>query len=228
MMSREVIVMTKRERRVHFGKGELEAKRSSSVFINCPYDPGYLPIFDSIVFASTCCGFLPRSAIESGSTSVPRMDRITQAISDSKYSIHDLSRCRGEGDKNLARFNMPLELGVAMAHKFGLNGNDCHDWLLLVPRGSEYVQYVSDMAGYDPKQYDLTPESAIPAVMSWLATRPDAVITATPSEVIKALPVFVDRKERLLRQWSGEAPWADIVLVAISVMQELQLMPSAE
>jgi len=123
---------------------------------------------------------------------------------------------------------MPLELGVAMAHKFGLNGNDCHDWLLLVPRGSEYVQYVSDMAGYDPKQYDLTPESAIPAVMSWLATRPDAVITATPSEVIKALPVFVDRKERLLRQWSGEAPWADIVLVAISVMQELQLMPSAE
>jgi hypothetical protein len=58
------------------------------------------------------------------------MDRITQAISDSKYSIHDLSRCRGEGDKNLARFNMPLELGVAMAHKFGLNGNDCHDWLL--------------------------------------------------------------------------------------------------
>jgi len=221
--------MTKLERRKHFGKGELETKRNSSVFINCPYDTEYLPIFDSIVFASVCCGFLPRSAIESGSTSVPRMDRITQAISNSKYSIHDLSRCKGEGDKNLARFNMPLELGVCMAHKFGTDGSsDCHDWLLLVPRGSEYVRYVSDMAGYDPKQYDLSPESAIPAVMSWLATRPDAVITSTPSEVIKTLPVFLERKERLMRRWSGEAPWADIVLLAISVGQELQLIPNAE
>ncbi len=220
--------MTKLERRIHFGKGELEANRNSSVFINCPYDAEYLPIFDSIVFASACCGFLPRSAIESGSTSVPRMDRITQAINDSKYSIHDLSRCRGEGDKNIARFNMPLELGVCMAYKFGMNGSDCHDWLLLVPRGSEYVRYVSDMAGYDPKQYDLTPESAIPAVMSWLATRPDAVITSTPNEVIKALPVFMERKNRLLGQWSGEAPWADIVLLAMAVGQELQLIPSGE
>ncbi len=219
--------MTRPERRIHFGRGELEVRRNSSVFINCPYDAEYLPIFDSIVFASTCCGFLPRSAIESGSTSVPRMDRITDAISNSKYSIHDLSRCRGEGDKNLARFNMPLELGVCMAHKFGLNGGDCHDWLLLVPRDSEYIRYVSDMAGYDPKQYDLSPESAIPAVMSWLATRPDAVITSTPSEVINALPIFMERKEQLLDQWSGEAPWADVVLLAMSIGQELNLIPVA-
>ena len=49
------------------------------------------------------------------------MDRITRAILSSKYSIHDLCRCRGEGDANLARFNMPLELGVSMAQRFGPN-----------------------------------------------------------------------------------------------------------
>jgi hypothetical protein len=221
--------MTKLERRVHFGKGELVAERNSSVFINCPFDDSYKPVFDSIIFATACCGFLPRCAIESGSTSVPRMDRITQAIIASKYSIHDLSRCRGEGDKNLARFNMPLELGVCMAQKFGRDRDDvdCHDWLLLVPKGSEYVRFVSDMAGYDPKQYDLTPESAIPAVMSWLATRPDAVITPTPEEVIRALPTFVMQKEALAKSWGGEAPWADVVLLAISVGQESGLIPAA-
>lgn len=217
--------MNKSARRIHFGCGVLEASRNNSVFINCPFDDSYAPIFDAIVFASVCCGFLPRSAIETGSTSVPRMDRITKSILSSKYSIHDLSRCRGEGNKNLARFNMPLELGVCMAQKFGPEGQDCHDWLLLVPKNSEYIRYVSDMAGYDPKQYELSPESAIPAVMSWLATRPDAVITATPIEVIKALPKFKSQKEGLAKSWGGEAPWADVVMVAMDLAQGMGLIP---
>jgi len=216
---------TKLKRRIHFGESELKTERSTSVFINCPFDAEYLPIFDSIVFATACCGFLPRCAIESGSTSVPRMNRITQAICASKYSIHDLSRCRGEGDQNLARFNMPLELGVCMAQKFGENGAIDHDWLLLVPRGSEYVRFVSDMAGYDPKQYDITPESAVPAVMSWLATRPDAVITSNPKEVIDALPEFAAKKHALAENWGGEAPWPDIVLLAMSIGQARGLIP---
>jgi hypothetical protein len=36
----------------------------------------------------------------------------------SKYSIHDLSRCTGEGAENFARLNMPLEPGIAMARQF--------------------------------------------------------------------------------------------------------------
>jgi len=115
--------------RVHFGAGKLGATRSMSVFINCPYDDDYRPIFDGVLFRTVCCGFLPGSAIESGCTSVPRMDRITSALLSSKYSIHDLCRCKGEGDDNLARFNMPLELGVCMAQRFGPEGKENHDWL---------------------------------------------------------------------------------------------------
>ncbi len=78
----------------------------TSVFINCPFDDDYQPIFDSIVFATVACGFTPRSATETGTVSDPRMDRIREALFSSRYSIHDLSRCRGHGDANLARFNM--------------------------------------------------------------------------------------------------------------------------
>ena len=53
----------------------------------------------------------------------------------SQYSIHDLSRYRGQGDANLARFNMPLELGFAMARRFMDEAS--HDWLVLVPEGHE-------------------------------------------------------------------------------------------
>ena len=117
--------------REQFGRGNLAVDPGTSVFINCPYDAGFSPLFDAIVFASTCCGFLPRSALESGTVAEPRMDRIVRAVFSSKYSIHDLSRCRGEGTDNLARFNMPLELGIAMARRFASqNESERHDWLI--------------------------------------------------------------------------------------------------
>lgn len=214
-----------RKRRVHFGSGVLRSKREISVFINCPYDTEYRPIFDAILFTTVACSFLPRSAIESGSTSLPRMDRITKAIFSSKYSIHDLSRCKGEGDQNLARFNMPLELGIAMAQKFAdIEPKDPHDWLLLVPKGHQYKKFISDMAGYDPKEYDLTKASAVPAAMSWLATRPDAVHTPTPKAVLDVLKIFEMRKKNLDEEWKGDTPWADVVLLAMDVLEEKSLI----
>jgi hypothetical protein len=109
---------------------------AKSVFINCPFDANYAPLFDAIVFASACCGFIPRSALESGSVAEPRMERITRALFSSKYSIHDLSRCRGEGD-------------------------DEHDWLVLAPEGHAYLRFLSDPAAYDLATHDGSVEGVV-------------------------------------------------------------------
>lgn len=87
--------MSKAAKRHHLGAGSLALHPRVSFFINCPFDPGFQPIFDAIVFSTICCGFLPRCAIESGNVANPRMERIVRAIEDSRCSIHDLSRCRG-------------------------------------------------------------------------------------------------------------------------------------
>lgn len=206
--------MTHRPRE-HFGQGNLKIDPSKSVFINCPFDLDFASLFDAIVFATVCCGFLPRSALESGSVAEPRMERITRAIFSSKYSIHDLSRCRDEGDEHLARFNMPLELGIAMARRYTRTKKfERHDWLLLVPEGHQYIKFISDFAGFDPSRYDGTVKTLIPKVMAWLATSPDAVRTPTPQDVLAAFTAFIAEKEKLKRQWSDEIPWADIVLAA--------------
>lgn len=114
--------------RHHLGTGRLQLRRELSVFVNCPYDDDFRPLFDAVIFSTLCCGFIPRCAVETGSTSLSRMDRIFDAMRSSKYSIHDLSRCRREGEANLARFNMPLELGMAMAEQFSVvQEDDCHD-----------------------------------------------------------------------------------------------------
>src|ERR1700683_816583 len=164
--------------RPRFGQGALALDPSRSVFINCPFDSEYLELFDAIVFATVCCGFVPRSALESGTVSEPRLTRVIGALSRCKYSIHDLSRCTGEGSDNFARFNMPLELGMAMARRFV--DVEEHDWLVLVPEGHKYLQFVSDLAAYDPAPYDGSVEGVVLPVMAWLATRKDAVPPITP------------------------------------------------
>lgn len=213
---------TRREVREHFGQGKLAFRPEKAVFINCPFDDEFEPRLDAILFATVCCGFIPRSALESGSVAQSRMDRIVQAIFSSRYSIHDLSRCRGEGSEQLARFNMPLELGIAMAHRFlGTRKSQRHDWLLLVPEGHVYLKFVSDLAGFDPMRYDGRIESVVSRLMAWLATRPDATRTSTPEEVIARLPEFQAEKARLQRQWGGHAPWADLVLAALRISETM-------
>lgn len=201
--------------------------RNLSVFINCPYDEKYAPIFDGIVFATVCCGYAPRCAMETSSVAEPRIRRIVRALKDSKYSIHDLCRCQGQDDQNLARFNMPLELGIAMAERFDEEKpNNWHDWLVLVPNGNVYARFVSDLAGYDPKQIDEKIDAVIPAVMSWLMTREDAVPSPYPQKVLSSLPDFVAARETLRKKWLGQEPWSRVVTEAISVGQKNGLIPS--
>jgi hypothetical protein len=212
-------------RRLHLGKGLLLRQRNVSVFVNCPFDSDFRPIFDAMVFAAVCCGFFPRCATESGSVSEPRMARISRAMSESKYSIHDLSRCAGEGELNLARFNMPLELGMAIWQRYERTEGMPHDWLMLVPKGHAYKRVLSDLSGYDPIEHDESVGSVVPAVMSWLATRPEAIACPTPLTVLAALPHFLKACAHLNENWCGRTPWSDTLVAAFTVAESSGLIP---
>ena len=210
-------------KREQFGRGKLAVDPANSVFINCPFDADFEAAFDAIFFAVVCSGYCPRSALETGSVGVPRLDRIASGIFGSKYSIHDLSRCRGEGTEQLARFNMPLELGMAMARAFapGSSKRLRHEWLVMVPEGHVYLKFISDLAAYDPVRHDGTGESIVPQVMSWLATRDDAVEAPPAYRVVEELPAYRARKALLQGQWKGHVPWADLVLAARDASRRL-------
>lgn len=115
---------------------------------------------------------------------------------------------------------MPLELGMAMACRFVDPANE-HDWLVLVPRGHSYVRFISDLAAYDPATHDGSIPSVVVAVMSWLATRKDAIPPVTPKEVLSLLPTFQTRRRALAEAWSGFPPWADVIMAAIEVARQL-------
>ena len=71
---------------------------NDNVFINCPFDSTYKPLFDAMVFAVHDCGFIARCALEEGDASEVRIDKIYSIIADSCYGIHDISRIELDDD----------------------------------------------------------------------------------------------------------------------------------
>ena len=139
-----------------------------SVFINCPFDGRYKSIFNAIVFTVYDCGFIPRSALEAANNPV-RLSRIIQIINDSLYAIHDLSRAGVDSKTGLARFNMPLELGIFLgAKEFGGKRNAMKTYLMLDRDRYRYQRFISDLSGIDPKAHNNKPETAIIKVRDWL------------------------------------------------------------
>jgi hypothetical protein len=187
-----------------------------SVFINCPFDQDYQELMLAVVFTVTAHRLLPRSARETEGEPEPRFFRILGTIADSKYSIHDLSRSTGEGGDNLARFNMPLELGMAAAFRFEREGTSrSHAWVALVPEGYAYQRFISDLAGFDPARHDSSATSIIREVSAWLSTRED-VLDPVPSalRIFRSFPYFRDQLGDLRAEALDKQTWTDVVLAA--------------
>ena len=64
----------------------------TSVFVNCPFDAGYVRLFDAIVFALLDCGFTPRCALEIDAAGLVRFEKILQLVKGCRFGIHDISR----------------------------------------------------------------------------------------------------------------------------------------
>lgn len=54
--------------------------RSSDVFINCPFDPGYRPIFDATVFSVYALGFVARCSLEEDDAAEFRLSKIERVV----------------------------------------------------------------------------------------------------------------------------------------------------
>jgi hypothetical protein len=142
---------------------------SKSVFINCPFDDQYKPIFYAIVFAVIDCGYTVRCALEAQDTSSTRIDKIYKLIKECQFGIHDVSRIEQDLISGLPRFNMPFELGLFLgALQFGDRVHKRKSCLVLSADRYSYQKFISDIAGQDIRQHGNKPKQAVGAVRDWL------------------------------------------------------------
>lgn len=143
------------------------AKRGArlSVFLNCPFDDAYQPLYRAIVFAIVACGYRPRCALESLDGAEYRLDKIARMIGDCDWGIHDISRVEVDRRNAMPRFNMPMELGIHLGARFlGEGRHKRKRALVLETEAHRYDQTLSDISGQDIAYHRNKPALAIAAV----------------------------------------------------------------
>jgi len=153
-----------------------------NVFINCPIDQQYDPLFHAMVFTIYLLGFRPRCSREENDSGDIRIGKIVKLIRKSRFGIHDLSRTELDSHK-LPRFNMPFELGVDAGLRYSGNvkfKKKVHLVLDRVPY--RYQKYISDIGGQDISAHHGTISKIISVVRDWLRTATNA--TDMPSGTI--------------------------------------------
>jgi hypothetical protein len=170
-----------------------ESRYDENVFINCPFDSEYRPLFEALVFAVHDCGFVARCALEVEDATQIRIEKIAQIIAACRLGIHDISRTELDPGSKLPRFNMPLELGLFLGAKRYGTGNQRQKLCLILDRDRyRYQQYCSDIAGQDIQPHQGDPREAVRAVRNWLrnASRKSGVVIPSGSRMVKRYELF--------------------------------------
>ena len=141
------------------------------VFVNCPFDPEFRQIMLAMVFTIKRLNFFPRLALERNNSAESRIRKIVDLIDESKFGLHDLSRMESKKANELARMNMPFELGIDYGCKH-MKGGKWSDKRILVLDTSQYRYQaaLSDLAGSDIRSHNNDAKTAIREVRDWLVT----------------------------------------------------------
>jgi hypothetical protein len=143
---------------------------AQNVFINCPFDDLYKPLFEAAVFVVQIAGFAPRCALEASNAGQVRLDKIMEIIAQCQYGIHDISRTE-LGPGRLPRFNMPLELGLDLGcRRYGPGLLSQKRLLILDKSRHRYHKFISDIAGQDIVSHANSPKRLIRCVRDWIST----------------------------------------------------------
>jgi len=144
---------------------------TKQVFINCPFDEQYQPLFQALVFAIYACGMVARSALEADNGAEVRIEKIVRILGECCHSVHDISRVELDADSGLPRMNMPFELGLFLgAQRFGDARQKKKTCIIFDRERYRYQKFLSDIAGQDIRAHHGNPAELIRAVRNALAT----------------------------------------------------------
>lgn len=164
----------------------------NSVFVNCPFDSAYRPLFEAVTFAAYDCGFFPRCALEMDDSTQVRIEKIAAIIRGCRLAVHDISRTELDSTTRLPRFNMPLELEIFLGAKmFGFRNQRRKAALVLEEEAYRYQKYISDIAGQDIRTHGPHPARAIVEVRNFLSHyRDDGVILPGGEKIVERYADF--------------------------------------
>jgi hypothetical protein len=155
-----------------------KSKKNINVYINCPYDEAYMPLFRAMIFTVFDCGFIARTVMEAFD-SLSRSSKLLELIKQCRFGIHDLSRVQLDRTTRLPRFNMPFELGLFMgAREYGGSDQKIKKCLIVDAQRYRYQKLISDLSGWDIAAHENNAQKMVVIVRDWLSLETRANLPA--------------------------------------------------
>ena len=149
------------------------------VFVNCPFDAPYKPIFYATVFTVIRCGFRARCALETDDATQNRLGKIFAIIDECRFGIHDISRTETAGEPPLPRFNVPFELGLFLgAKRYGSARHKLKRCIIFDIEPYRYQRFISDISGHDIHAHHGSESRVVTVLTSWF--RAQSRVTNVP------------------------------------------------
>lgn len=202
------------------------------VFINCPFDPAYLPSFHAIVWTVIRSGYRARCAQEVDDGAQNRLGKITDIIAECRFGVHDISNTELDGEPPLPRFNMPLELGLWFgAHRFGGADHAKKRCIILDRERFRFQRFISDIAGQDIHSHGGQVETLISELTAWLRHLPGGERPGGGKQLIaeyRSFQAFLPTMCANDKLAVEELTFDDFVTVASGYISQLRAAPAPE
>ena len=177
-------------------------RSNNAVFLKIPYGDKFSRLYLAYIAGLIHLGLDPRATIE-----IPggrnRLDKILELIRSCRYSIHDLSRVQLDRTPPATpRFNMPSELGLAVA---SAQADSALDGLFVFEtvyrRASKSL---SDLSGIDPNNHCGTVEGVMRELCNAFVLKPPRERTSV-DEMMKTYRAVSGRVGEILRQTRAQS-----------------------
>jgi hypothetical protein len=177
------------------------APRTRPVFINCPFDEAYRPLFRAMIFTIMRCGFEPRCALEVIDGAATRISKIEMLIEECRLGIHDISRTELDAASQLPRFNMPLELGLFLgAKRYGDAAQRQKKCLVLDVERYRFQRFMSDIAGQDVEAHGGQIGEITKCVRAFLNSASRGAPLYGPANIQADYAVFLEQLPEICRE----------------------------
>ena len=187
---------------------------SDRAFLNIPYDEQFEPLYLAFIAGLSGFGLIPQAVLQIPE-SERRLDRIFSLIRQCKISFHDLSRVELDPKwPPTPRFNMPFELGLAVAWQRIADAS--HTWYVFEAKVRRVQKSLSDLNGTEIYIHRGKPRGVFQQLTNVLIRRRHRPTVIELEAILGELEEGAIKIERALRTKSlfGARAFEDLVFAA--------------
>ncbi len=175
-------------------------RKPEPVFLNIPYDSQFQDLYIAYVVGLTQLGLDVTATL--AHPNQDRLAKIIELIEKCTFSIHDLSRI--EASRGIPRFNMPLELGIALYRSTKAK----HDVYVFESKAFRAQRSTSDINKMDPRIHSGSPKGILSALLSlfWQSDNP-----MTVPEMLRSYHAVKVKLPQLLKNAGSKSPFEKAV-----------------